>query len=90
MAANIEAYRNSLHARPSAENKDKPNATCDNCHVMAEIEPKRERGVNAHKKAVDEQKSCIECHYNEKHRPVDLREDAFGRPEEDKLAKVAD
>jgi nitrate/TMAO reductase-like tetraheme cytochrome c subunit len=64
--------------------------TCDNCHVMAEIEPKRERGVNAHQKAVDEQKSCIECHYNEKHRPVDLREDAFGSAEEKKLAKAAD
>ncbi len=65
------------------------STTCDNCHVMAEIEPKRERGVNAHKKAVDEQKSCIECHYNEKHRPVDLREDAFDRPGEGKLARAA-
>lgn len=64
--------------------------TCDNCHVMAEIEPKRERGVNAHQKAVDEQKSCIECHYNEKHRPVDLREDAFGSDDEKKLAKATD
>lgn len=63
--------------------------TCRSCHVMAEIKPKRERGVNAHEKAVDEQKSCIECHYNEKHRPVALRDDAFKRPDEMKLA-IAD
>jgi len=50
------------------------SSTCHGCHVMAKIEPKRERGVNAHQKAIDEQKSCIECHYNEKHRSVDLRE----------------
>ena len=32
VAANIEAYRKSFHARPSADDKTKPNATCDNCH----------------------------------------------------------
>lgn len=51
--------------------------TCRSCHVESEIKPKRERGKNAHKKALDEQKSCIECHYNEKHRSVDLRDSAF-------------
>jgi nitrate/TMAO reductase-like tetraheme cytochrome c subunit len=54
--------------------------TCELCHVMEEIEPKRERGVNAHNKAVEEDKTCIECHYNEKHRPVDVPDDAFQRP----------
>jgi nitrate/TMAO reductase-like tetraheme cytochrome c subunit len=53
--------------------------TCRTCHVMEEIKPKRERGVNAHNKAVEEQKTCIECHYNEKHRSVDLRDDEFER-----------
>jgi nitrate/TMAO reductase-like tetraheme cytochrome c subunit len=56
------------------------SATCRSCHVMEEIEPKRERGVNAHQKAIDETKTCIECHYNEKHRTVDLRENPFPRP----------
>jgi nitrate/TMAO reductase-like tetraheme cytochrome c subunit len=51
---------------------------------MEEIEPKRERGVNAHNKAVEEDKTCIECHYNEKHRAVDVRDDAFQRPGEAK------
>ena len=29
---NIEAYRESYHARPSADDKTRPNASCDNCH----------------------------------------------------------
>ena len=29
---NIEAYKNSYHARPSADDKTRPNAACDNCH----------------------------------------------------------
>ncbi|MEH6626155.1 MAG: NapC/NirT family cytochrome c [Motiliproteus sp.] len=53
--------------------------TCRNCHVEEEIEPKRERGINAHKKALGDKMTCIECHYNEKHRSVDLRENAFAQ-----------
>ena len=53
--------------------------TCRSCHVEEEIEPKRERGKNAHKKALDENMTCIECHYNEKHQKVDLRENAFAQ-----------
>ncbi|MCR4347822.1 MAG: cytochrome b/b6 domain-containing protein [Sulfuricaulis sp.] len=29
---NIDAYKNSYHARPSADDKTLPNAACDNCH----------------------------------------------------------
>jgi cytochrome b subunit of formate dehydrogenase len=32
VAANIDAYRKSFHARPSADDKTKPNAYCDDCH----------------------------------------------------------
>ena len=32
VARNIEAYRKSFHARPSPDDKTKPNAYCDNCH----------------------------------------------------------
>jgi nitrate/TMAO reductase-like tetraheme cytochrome c subunit len=55
--------------------------TCRSCHIEQEIEPKLERGKNAHQKALDEQMTCIECHYNEKHQSVDLRENAFVRAE---------
>ncbi len=53
--------------------------TCRSCHVEERIEPQRQRGVNAHKKALDGRMSCIECHYNEKHQSVDLRENAFAK-----------
>jgi cytochrome b subunit of formate dehydrogenase len=29
---NIEAYKNSFHARPNEDDKTRPNASCDNCH----------------------------------------------------------
>jgi cytochrome b subunit of formate dehydrogenase len=32
VAKSIEAYKNSFHARPNADDKTKPNASCDNCH----------------------------------------------------------
>ncbi len=51
--------------------------TCRTCHVESEIKFTRDRGVNAHKLALEEQKTCIECHNNLVHRPVDVRKDAF-------------
>ncbi len=53
------------------------SVTCRSCHIESEIKPKRSRGVNAHKLALKEKKTCIECHNNLVHRPVDLRENAF-------------
>jgi len=32
VAQNIEAYKESYHARPSADDETRPNASCDNCH----------------------------------------------------------
>ncbi len=32
VADNIEAYKKSFHARPNADDKTKPNASCDGCH----------------------------------------------------------
>jgi len=55
-------------------------ATCRTCHVEAEIKFTRARGVNAHKLAIKEEKTCIECHNNLVHRPVDVRENAFKKP----------
>ncbi len=57
--------------------------TCRLCHIEEEIEPKRERGKNAHEKALQDKQTCIECHYNEKHRAVDVREGIFKRQEEE-------
>lgn len=70
-ARQAAAYR----VRDRLFEQDSP--TCRGCHLEQEIEPKRVRGKNAHQKALDEQMTCIECHYNEKHRSVDLRANAF-------------
>ncbi|MBK7955798.1 MAG: cytochrome C [Candidatus Accumulibacter sp.] len=32
IAENIEAYKTSLHARPNADDKTRPNASCEDCH----------------------------------------------------------
>ena len=32
VAENIDAYKKSFHARPNADDKTRPNASCDNCH----------------------------------------------------------
>jgi thiosulfate reductase cytochrome b subunit len=34
---NIEAYKNSFHAKPSSEDKSRPNAICDDCHNTHEF-----------------------------------------------------
>lgn len=53
--------------------------TCRTCHIESEIKFTRERGVNAHKLALAENNTCIECHNNLVHRPVAVRKDAFKR-----------
>ncbi len=51
--------------------------TCRSCHDEAKIKPKRKRGVNAHKRALAEGSTCIECHDNMVHQFVEVRENAF-------------
>jgi len=53
--------------------------TCRTCHVEAEIKFTRKRGVKAHKLALKDNETCIECHNNLVHRPVEVREDAFNK-----------
>ncbi len=50
------------------------SVTCRSCHLEAEIKPKRKRGKRAHKNAVKNQETCIECHYNVAHREVEARD----------------
>jgi nitrate/TMAO reductase-like tetraheme cytochrome c subunit len=57
------------------------SVTCRVCHIEAEIKPKRKRGKKAHKEALENKETCIECHDNMVHRYVDLRPDAFQTPE---------
>ena len=56
--------------------------TCRSCHIESEIKPKRKRGQKAHKNALENKETCVECHDNLVHRQVDLRPDAFQKPEQ--------
>jgi nitrate/TMAO reductase-like tetraheme cytochrome c subunit len=47
--------------------------TCRTCHVMEEIVPDSIRGQTAHKDAVANGETCIECHSNLVHRFVEIR-----------------
>ena len=64
--------------------------TCQTCHVESEIKFTRERGRNAHKLALKENQTCIECHNNLVHRPVDVREDAFKKVKAAKKTKSSE
>lgn len=70
------AYRAKTAYRVRDRLAEYDSNTCRTCHVEAEIKPKRERGVNAHKLALEQNKTCIECHYNLVHRSVDPRQAA--------------
>jgi len=55
------------------------SVTCRTCHIEGEIELNTTRGVNAHKLALEENNTCIECHNNLVHREVRLRKGAFSK-----------
>lgn len=50
------------------------SAPCRICHIEAEIVPSTERGKNAHKDALENKETCMECHTNLVHRFVEVRE----------------
>lgn len=57
------------------------SVTCRTCHIEGEIKLNTKRGVNAHKLALEEKNTCIECHNNLVHREVGLRKGAFSKPQ---------
>ena len=52
------------------------SATCRSCHIETEIVPESVRGQNAHKDALANHETCIECHSNLVHRFVEVLEAA--------------
>ena len=62
--------------RPEAADRERfkmlgnNSETCRSCHVMEAIKPKRIRGQNAHKDAIDKSVPCIACHFNLVHKEV--------------------
>jgi hypothetical protein len=57
------------------------SVTCRSCHIESEIKPKRSRGQKAHASALEKKETCIECHDNIVHRYIEVRKDAFRKPD---------
>lgn len=60
--------------------------TCRSCHVMEEIVPDSIRGKTAHKDAVANGETCIECHSNLVHRFVEVRAEPAAEEEQEESA----
>lgn len=66
--------------RPDAANRERfkmlenDSETCRSCHVMEAIKPERVRGQNSHAEAMEKGMTCILCHYNLVHKPVEPSE----------------
>lgn len=66
--------------RPGAADRERfkmlgnNSETCAHCHAMEGIKPKRIRGQNMHKEAIDKSIPCIVCHYNLVHKEVEPSE----------------
>jgi len=63
--------------RPEAANRERfkmlnnDSNGCRSCHVMDAIKPSSIRGQNEHKEAREKGVTCIVCHYNLVHKPVE-------------------
>ena len=51
--------------------------TCRTCHSDLRTQLESEELKEFHQSVLDEGQTCIECHYNLVHQPVDLRESGF-------------
>lgn len=59
------------------------SVTCRSCHIEAEIKPTRIRGQNAHKSALENNDTCIECHDNLVHRYIEVGDNEFRKPDDE-------
>jgi cytochrome c-type protein NapC len=51
--------------------------TCRNCHDLSEMAEADNKAQKVHKKALEKKQTCIQCHTNLVHAPVDRRKNAF-------------
>lgn len=68
--------------RVRARLKEYDSVTCRSCHIMEEIVPESTRGKTAHKDAITNHETCIDCHTNLVHRYVEVRVETPAAEEE--------
>ena len=67
-----EAHRLTMAKRVWAKMKESDSQECRNCHHYATMDPtkQKDRSVVKHEGAVEDGKTCIECHNGIAHKPV--------------------
>jgi nitrate/TMAO reductase-like tetraheme cytochrome c subunit len=57
--------------------KDRDSKECRNCHDFKTMDPakQKDRSVTKHEGAIEDGKTCIDCHKGIAHKPVHLKQD---------------
>lgn len=68
----FEAYRLEMAKRVWAKMKDADSRECRNCHKFETMDPskQKDRSVVKHEGAIEDGKTCIDCHKGIAHKPV--------------------
>jgi len=72
-----EAYRLTMAERVWERMKDRDSKECRNCHDFKTMDPakQKDRSVTKHEGAIEDGKTCIDCHKGIAHKPVHLKKD---------------
>lgn len=72
----FEAKRLAMAEREWARMKSHDSKECRNCHQFERMDPAKtkKRAVVKHEEAVEEKKTCIDCHKGIAHKPVHLKQ----------------
>jgi cytochrome c-type protein NapC len=68
----FEAYRLTMAQRVWERMKERDSKECRNCHNFATMDPEKQkdRSVVKHEGAIEDGKTCIDCHKGIAHKPV--------------------
>jgi nitrate/TMAO reductase-like tetraheme cytochrome c subunit len=72
-----EAHRLAMAERVWERMKDRDSKECRNCHDFKTMDPakQKDRSVTKHEGAIEDGKTCIDCHKGIAHKPVHLKKD---------------
>ncbi|MBI5893442.1 MAG: NapC/NirT family cytochrome c [Deltaproteobacteria bacterium] len=69
----FEKIRPELRKRVRDFMRQNDSATCRGCHVAEAMKSDNEDAMTAHKKMIEEKKTCIDCHFNLAHGKVEVK-----------------
>jgi len=73
----FDAHRLTMAERVWERMKDRDSKECRNCHDFKTMDPakQKDRSVTKHEGAIEDGKTCIDCHKGIAHKPVHLKQD---------------